>query len=128
VATPVVVAVDAADRDAYLREVSGPVLFLVATDGTTHSLELASDAARTVGSLAWLVATTDPEVEAAAEQAAVDAGVSVALGLSGGFSANQAAAFGDFHPTGANPAGNASPADPGYVTGRFHLVAVVRPD
>ncbi len=127
VATPAMVAVDAADRHAWLREISGPVLFVVATDGTAHSLALASEAARTAGSLAWLLAATDPEVETTAQQAAVDAGVSLVLGLSGRFSTAEAAAIGDLHPTGANPAGNASPADPEFVTGRFHLVATVQP-
>ncbi len=127
VATPLVVAVDATARHVWLREISGPVLFVVATDGTAHSLALATEAARTAGALVWMVAATDPEVEARAEEAALDAGVSLALGISGRFSANQAAAVGDLHPTGATPAGNASPTDPGFVTGRFHLVATVRP-
>jgi uncharacterized membrane protein len=103
------------------------VLFIVATDDTAHSLALATEAARIAGSLVWMLAATDPEVEAWAEEAALDAGVSLALGISGRFSANQAAAAGDLHPTGATPAGNAAPADPGFVTGRFHLVATVRP-
>jgi len=125
VRTPVVVAVGAADRGAYLREVSGPVLFVVATDSTAHSLEVAGEAARSLGALAWLVYTTDDEVAASAEQAALDAGVSIALNLAGGFSSSQAAALGDFHPTGANPTGNASLIDPGFVTRRFHMVGVL---
>jgi hypothetical protein len=35
---------------------------------------------------------------------------------------NQAAAFSDYHGTGANPAATASLTDPGFVAGRFHLV------
>ena len=63
----------------------------------------------------------------AAEDAAVDAGVSVAFNLTGGLFVNQSAAFSDFHVTGANPAGNASLTDPAFVAGRFRIIGVRKP-
>ncbi len=126
VRTPVVVKVDAADRDTYMREMFGPVIFVVATDSTHESLELAKEAALEKGAITWLVYTTDDEVMDAAVDAAVDAGVSVAFNLTGGLFVNQSAAFSDFHVTGANPAGNASLTDTAFVAGRFRVVGVRR--
>ncbi|MGI8823450.1 MAG: phenylacetic acid degradation protein PaaN [Acidimicrobiia bacterium] len=127
VRTPRLVSVDAADRSAYMREMFGPIGYVVATDGTDHSLDLARTAALDHGALTWLVYTTDDEVAEKAEDAAVDAGVSVAFNLTGGLFVNQSAAFSDFHVTGANPAGNASLSDPAFVAGRFRVVGVRTP-
>jgi hypothetical protein len=62
----------------------------------------------------------------AAEDAAVEGGVSVAFNLAGGLFVNQSVAFSDFHVTGANPAGNASLTDAAFMAGRFHVVGVRR--
>jgi phenylacetic acid degradation protein paaN len=126
VKTPVLVAVDSADESAYMREMFGPVSFVVATDSTEQSLELAKRSAREQGAITWLVYTTDAGVAAAAEEAAVEAGVSVAFNLVGGLFVNQPSAFSDFHVTGANPAGNASLTDPAFVANRFRVVGVRR--
>jgi phenylacetic acid degradation protein paaN len=124
VRTPVIVAVDAADRAAYMREMFGPVIFVIATDSTDQSLQLATESARNHGAITWLVYTTDEGVMADAIDAAVDGGVAVAFNLTGGLFVNQSAAFSDFHVTGANPAGNASLTDPAFVAGRFRVVGV----
>jgi phenylacetic acid degradation protein paaN len=124
VRTPVVVKVDGADRDAYMREMFGPVIYVVATDSTAQSLELATESALTMGAITWLVYTTDDDVMEEAIDAAVTGGVSVAFNLTGGLFVNQSAAFSDFHVTGANPAGNASLTDPAFVAGRFRVIGV----
>ena len=94
---------------------------------TDQSLELATESAKTHGAITWLVYSTDDGVIDAAEEAAVDAGVSVAFNLMGGLFVNQSAAFSDFHVTGANPAGNASLTDPAFVAGRFRIIGVRKP-
>jgi len=124
VRTPVIVKVDAANRDRYMREMFGPVIFVVATDSTEQSLDLAVQSAQTRGAITWLVYTTDDDVTSRAVDAAVDAGVSVAFNLTGGLYVNQSAAFSDFHVTGANPAGNASLTDPAFVANRFRVIGV----
>jgi phenylacetic acid degradation protein paaN len=124
VRTPVIVKVDAADRDVYMREMFGPVIYVIATDSTEQSLELATESARTMGAITWLVYTTDDQVMDDAIDAAVVGGVSVAFNLTGGLFVNQSAAFSDFHVTGANPAGNASLTDPAFVAGRFRVIGV----
>jgi phenylacetic acid degradation protein paaN len=124
VRTPVVVKVDAADRDAYMREMFGPVIYVVATESTDESLQLAAQSAKEKGAITWLVYTTDDEVTDSAIDAAVEGGVSVAFNLTGGLYVNQSAAFSDFHVTGHNPAGNASLTDPAFVAGRFKVIGV----
>ncbi|MDX1450857.1 MAG: aldehyde dehydrogenase family protein, partial [Acidimicrobiia bacterium] len=127
VRTPAVVAVDGDDDDIYMHEMFGPVVYVVATDSTSESLELARRSARDKGALTWLVYSVDESVMDAAEAAAVDAGVSLAFNLTGGLFVNQSAAFSDFHVTGANPAGNASLTDPAFVANRFRVVGIRKP-
>ena len=91
-----------------MREMFGPVIYVVATDSTEESLALAAESAREKGAITWLVYTTDEDVAERAVDAAVEGGVPVAFNLSGGLYVNQSAAFSDFHVTGHNPAGNAS--------------------
>ncbi|MCP3995651.1 MAG: phenylacetic acid degradation protein PaaN, partial [bacterium] len=102
----------------------GPIIYIIATDDTAHSLALASESAATQGAITWLVYTTDEETMESAIDAAVDSGVSVAFNLTGGLYVNQLAAFSDFHRSGANPAGNASLTDPAFVAGRFRVAGV----
>lgn len=127
VRTPVVVAADAADKDSYMREMFGPVIYVIATDSTKQSLELATESAARHGAITWLVYSTDGTVQDAAEDAAVEAGVSIAFNLTGGLFVNQSAAFSDFHVTGANPAGNASLTDPAFIVKRFRVIGVRKP-
>jgi phenylacetic acid degradation protein paaN len=124
VRTPIVVGVDAADTAAYMQEMFGPIVFVVATDGTDQSLDLAARSARERGAISWLVYTTSDEVRDVAVDAAVDAGVSVAFNLTGSLYVNQNVAFSDFHVSGANPAGNASLTDPAFVAGRFRPIGI----
>jgi phenylacetic acid degradation protein paaN len=127
VRTPLLVTVDAADRNIYMREMFGPVAFVIATDDTEQSLALAVESAKAHGAITWLVYSTDDDVVTAAEDAALEGGVSVAFNLTGALFVNQSAAFSDFHVTGANPAGNASLTDPAFVAGRFRVVGVRKP-
>jgi phenylacetic acid degradation protein paaN len=124
VRTPVIVAVEAADRDVYMREMFGPVVYVIATADTAESLALATDSALSNGAITWLVYSTDEEVIERAVDAATEAGVSVAFNLTGGLYVNLSAAFSDFHVTGANPAGNASLTDPAFIAGRFRVIGV----
>ncbi len=125
--TPVVVAVDADETDAYMTEMFGPVIFVIATESTAHSIDLARRSALERGALTWLVYSTDESVLVDAADAAVDAGVSVSFNLTGGLFVNQSAAYSDFHATGANPAGNASLTDPAFVASRFRIVGIRSP-
>lgn len=122
VRTPLVVAVDQAETDAYDAERFGPIAFLVATDDTDASLEHVRWLVKRRGAITFGVHTRQDKVRAQATEVALDAGVSVSFDLTQGVYVNQTMAFSDFHATGANPAANASLIDEAFVTGRFHLV------
>ena len=122
VRTPVVVAVDAADADAYDQERFGPISFLVAADDTEHALGLVRDLIPKRGAITFGVHSREDKVRRQATEVAMEVGVSVSFNLTENVFVNQTSAFSDFHATGANPAANASLVDDAFVAGRFHIV------
>ncbi|MCM2293917.1 phenylacetic acid degradation protein PaaN [Allorhizobium sp. BGMRC 0089] len=126
-ATPLVIGVDARDREAYAEERFGPIAFIVAVDNAAHGVDLAARLAEEKGAItAALYETDEARILAAADRFAT-AGVNLSVNLTGGIYVNQSAAFSDFHVTGANPAGNASLTDAAYVASRFRVVMWRRP-
>jgi phenylacetic acid degradation protein paaN len=126
-ATPLILAVDAADSEAYAEERFGPIAFIVAVDDAADGVERAAELAERKGAItAALYATDETRILAAADRFAT-AGVNLSVNLTGGIYVNQSAAFSDFHVTGANPAGNASLTDAAFVANRFRVVMWRRP-
>jgi phenylacetic acid degradation protein paaN len=122
VRTPAIVRLDVADRERYLQECFGPVSFLVTTEDTAQSIDLLRSSVAEQGAITAAVYSTDEAVLAAAEKAALDAGVALSCNLTQSVYVNQSAAFSDFHATGANPAANAALTDAAYVASRFRIV------
>jgi phenylacetic acid degradation protein paaN len=123
VRTPLVVQLDAAtDRAQFTREWFGPISFVIATDSTAQSLELAGAIAAEHGALTLSVYSTDEAVLDDAHEASLRGGVALSINLTGGVFVNQSAAFSDFHGTGANPAANAALTDAAFVANRFRVV------
>ncbi|MBC8729221.1 phenylacetic acid degradation protein PaaN [Paraburkholderia sp. UCT2] len=123
VRTPLVLQLDAStDRAQFTREWFGPISFVIATDSTAQSLDLAGDIAAEHGALTLAVYSTDDAVLDAAHEASIRGGVALSINLTGGVFVNQSAAFSDFHGTGANPAANAALADAAFVANRFRVV------
>jgi len=122
VRTPIVIKLDADAEATYGNEWFGPISFLVATSSTNESLDIFRRTVKANGALTASVYSTDDGVLAAAEDAAMDAGVHLSCNLTGGVFVNQSAAFSDFHASGANPAANASLTDGAYVANRFRIV------
>jgi phenylacetic acid degradation protein paaN len=123
VRTPLVLQLDAAqDAAKFSGEWFGPISFVIATDSTQQSLELAGTLAARHGALTLSVYSTDEATIEAAHEAAVDGGVALSINLTGGVFVNQSAAFSDFHGTGANPAANAALTDSAFVANRFRVV------
>ena len=120
--TPLIVRLDASERDKYLTEWFGPIAFVIATKDSAHSLAIARDAIKTQGALTLSVYSTDDAVVADAIEVAEDAGVALSINLTGGVFVNQSAAFSDYHGTGANPAANAALTDAAFVASRFRVV------
>ncbi|KWA44898.1 aldehyde dehydrogenase [Burkholderia multivorans] len=122
VRTPLVLQLDVADREKFTQEWFGPISFVIATDSTAQSLDLAGEIAAEHGALTLSVYSTADDVIGAAHEAAVRGGVALSINLTGGVFVNQSAAFSDFHGTGANPAANAALADAAFVANRFRVV------
>jgi phenylacetic acid degradation protein paaN len=123
VRTPLVLQLDAGtDRAQFTKEWFGPISFIVATDSTAQSLDLAGAIAAEHGALTLSVYSTDEAVLDQAHEASIRGGVALSINLTGGVFVNQSAAFSDFHGTGANPAANAALADAAFVANRFRVV------
>ncbi len=120
--SPLIVQLDASDRGDYLSEWFGPISFVVATDSTQQSLDIAEHAVMGQGALTLSVYSRRQDVIDRAVEVAENSGVALSINLTGGVFVNQSAAFSDFHGTGANPAANAALTDAAYVAGRFRVV------
>src|SRR5690606_22642859 len=121
VRTPLLLQAEADDARIY-KEWFGPIVFIVASDSTDHSIELAQRTVMEHGALTLSGYSTDDAVAERMRKAAERAGVSLSLNLTGRVFVNQTAAFSDFHGTGANPAANAALSDSAFVANRFRVV------
>jgi phenylacetic acid degradation protein paaN len=122
IATPSIIELAVSRKEVYSKELFGPIVFLIKTKNTDHSLQLAQEMATQHGAISCGAYTTDSSVkERIAERMAL-AGTPVSFNLAGGIYMNQNAAFSDFHVTGGNPAGNASFTNSEYVAKRFTWV------
>ncbi|HEY1997352.1 phenylacetic acid degradation protein PaaN [Paraburkholderia sp.] len=123
VRTPLVLRLDAStDSAQFTKEWFGPISFVIATDSTAQSLDLAGSIAAEHGALTLSVYSTDEAVIEVAHEASLRGGVALSVNLTGGVFVNQSAAFSDFHGTGANPAANAALADAAFVANRFRVI------
>lgn len=120
--TPLLLKVDAADREAYGEERFGPISFIVATDDTDHSIALAREVIKEKGAITLGAYTTSEAVAERFEHLAMEVAAPLSLNLDGGVFVNQSAAYSDFHATGGNPAANASLSDQAFVASRFVVV------
>ena len=121
VRTPLVARLDVQDELRYNGEMFGPIAFVIATDSTEQSLQLAAKSAQRCGAITALLYSTDPAVIGKAHDFAAESGASLAINFTGPLLVNQSAAFSDFHVSGANPAGNASLTDAAFVANRFRV-------
>lgn len=108
--SPLLVRLRASDERVYTREWPGPVSFLVGTESTSHSLALLRRTVARHGALYTAVHSTDPLVLAAAETAALDAGVHLVENLDD-LPADPSSALAELPGTGAH-----------FATGRFRVV------
>ena len=120
--SPLILKVDDSDEKLFMREMFGPISYIVATKDTDQSIELTAKAARELGAITCAAYSTNPTVIEAIEEATADAGVALSSNLTGQIWVNQSAAFSDFHVSGANPAGNATLCDSAFVSRRFRVV------
>jgi phenylacetic acid degradation protein paaN len=122
VRSPLILKVNHDQPGLFMREMFGPIVYVVATESTDQSIDLAARAAREQGAITCAIYSTNPGVLQRAENAAAAAGVPLSCNLTGQIFVNQSAAFSDFHVSGANPAGNATLCDAAFVANRFRVV------
>lgn len=122
VRSPLLLQASADQRELYTHEMFGPISYLVATENTAQSIELAAQIASEQGAITCSVYSTDPAVLQAAEEAAARSGAALSCNLTGQIFVNQSTAFSDFHVSGVNPAGNATLCDGAFVANRFRIV------
>ncbi len=121
-ATPVLVGLDAGEREIAQREHFGPMAFVVRAESREAALAGATSDARRFGAIASYAYTTDERFACEVEDAFAVAGASVGLNLVRQRPMNFTAAFSDYHVTGLNPAGTACLTDPAFVARRFRVV------
>lgn len=126
VRTPTLIALAGPDDPATGVEQFGPIAFLVPTASTAAAIEALRESVRTHGAITAGIYSTDEETLAAAEAAALEAGVALSCNLTQGIYVNQSAAYSDFHGTALNPAGNAALTDAAFVAPRFGVVQARR--
>ena len=124
---PALIEVPADRPDTYLKEMFGPIVFLIRTADSAESIRLAARSAATVGAITFAAYTTDSAMMDDIEDALLPVGAPVSFNLTGPIWVNQAATFSDFHVTGGNPAGNASLVDPAFIVRRFFIAGSRRP-
>jgi phenylacetic acid degradation protein paaN len=122
VRTPVLLACDAADEQAYMQERFGPITFVVKVADTAAAIALSERVVSTHGALTTGIYSTSPEVIDAMTAATWRAKVALSINLTSGVFVNQSSAFSDYHGTGGNPAANASYADSAFVANRFRVI------
>ena len=125
-ATPLMIEIDAEHKDLYGEEHFGPVSFIILADDKEHALRRATDDVRQHGAITSHVYSVDEDFLEHAQDSYCEAGASVACNLTG-MPINFAAAYGDYHVTGMNPAGNACLTDLAFVTGRFRIAQIKYP-
>lgn len=126
-ATPLLLAVEAADEAAWGEERFGPIAFLIRCRDGEEALRLAETSTRAKGAITALVHSADEGFLERAAAAFARAGVALSANLTGGVFVNQSAAFSDYHVSGANPAGNACLTDAAFVANRFRVAMTRRP-
>ena len=119
ICTPTIIEVDATQADIYTQELFGPIILIIKTKNSNHSIELARDLTEKHGAITCAAYTTDEAIALKIEENMESVFAPVSFNLSGPIWVNQHAGFSDFHVTGGNPAGNASFTNPEYVNKRF---------
>ena len=120
--SPIVIEIPPSATEIFQREMFGPISFVIPTESTEQSINLAAQSARDHGAISCGAYTTDEATMERIAEAMAEAGTSVSFNLTGNIYLNQNASFSDFHVTGGNPSGNASLTDPEFVLKRFTRV------
>ncbi len=117
--SPTLLMVDENNMEAVERECFGPIAIIVKSDSYSSAVARAKDVAAKKGAISCACYCVDEDLSAWTADQMNSSFVPVSFNLSGYIWVNQAAAFSDFHLSGANPAGNASFGQQEFVTKRM---------
>ena len=126
VKTPVIIKVDAKDKDLYHSEHFGPVILLIQTDSREDTLKVWQETVELHGAITAGVYSNDEEYLEKVEEIALEEKVNLSVNLTGHVLMNHSAAFTDFHATGDNKAANCALANDNFVSGRYSVVTIKR--
>ena len=119
VCAPVIIEVSSADTNIYEKELFGPVVLVIKTRDTAHSIQLARQMALKYGAITCGAYTTNADIKEQITEEMNSVFTPVSFNFTGPVWVNQHAAFSDFHVTGGNPAGNASFTNQEFIVKRF---------
>lgn len=119
ICSPTILEVSSADTAIYEKELFGPVILIIKTRDTDHSIQLAKQMAVKYGAITCAAYATDKHTKDKIEEEMNNVFTPVSFNLTGFIWVNQHAAFSDFHVTGGNPAGNASFTNQEFIVKRF---------
>lgn len=117
--SPSVVVVDSSNKDNYLKEVFGPLVFVVKTKSNQESLEIAKHSAEKHGAITCLCYSTNNDFIELVENEMNSVFTPVSFNFKGAAFVNQHAAFSDFHVSGGNPSGNATFTNSDFINKRY---------
>lgn len=124
--TPVVIKVNAKDKNLYHNEHFGPVILLIETDSREDSLKVWKETVGLHGAITAGVYSSDEEYIEETEDIAIEEKVNLSVNLTGHILMNHSAAFTDFHATGDNKAANCALSNDNFVSGRYSVVTIKR--
>lgn len=119
VCSPTLIVVDRNARDLYNKESFGPIVYVIKTNDTRDSIELAAQLASEKGALTCAAYCTHASTMEQIASSLNAVFVPVSFNFTGAALINSHAAFSDFHVTGGNAAGNASLTTPDFITRRM---------
>ncbi len=119
IATPVIIELDRDQHHVFNNECFGPIIFVIKTNDTLDSVNLAKSLAIEKGALTCGVYCTDKTLCKNIESEMNSVYVPVSFNFTGAALINSHAAFSDFHVTGGNAAGNASLTTSEFIVKRF---------
>lgn len=117
--SPSVIVTDSKDKETYLKEVFGPLVFVVKTKNHQESLEIVKQSAENHGAITCLCYSTDNEFNQKVEDEMNSVFTPVSFNFKGAAFVNQHAAFSDFHVSGGNPSGNATFTNADFINKRY---------
>lgn len=117
--TPTLIEFNAKDSSEFLKEVFGPIAFIIKTISFEESLSIIKTSAKTHGAITCSAYTLDQTKMSNIESEMNSVFTPVSFNFIGAAFVNQHAAFSDLHVSGGNPSGNASFTNAEFINKRY---------